>query len=733
MDWSRRSGSTLLLFLMLAGSAWSAPPEFTWINQFAGYPETLLRNAAPSANGFVGATGARTIPVPFRAPDGSLECHVLIRYENGQWSTTGDVGPSTPGGDSCAFLSGSVPFKDVTPFNTSICVGGDFTGLGPDDLNYFACYNAAGQWQQINGPGNGPNGSVEVLAFDGTFVYLGGSFTQVDNAMMPPTSARRIVRTSGLSWDTLDSDNVGTSNGVNSTVTAILPSVSFVYAGVGSGVRQWNPSANDKWTDLGSSNTLNPVRDIEINNTRVAATSSVSTLWGGLPAGSVSEYDAGTMEWSAVGSSSGVNTGFGALAVAQGFFHATGDFTGIDADARGIARLNASLEWEAVPDSDALGDTPSFTDLFRLGGEICGVQQGFGTNQLFFSRGVACNDGQRWRGLAQGINGQVLDIIRYNGAVVAGGEFSAAGDELTNFIAEYRNGDWAPLGGGLVFTGATGSNPGDVRAMAVYQGDLYVSGLFNQADGQDAFGLARWDGQNWSSVGEGLNFPNDPLLVWNDLLVVTGTTPSGLGPILTWDGNNLTEFQDLPGFRTPTAMAVYQGDLVAASVQGGVAVLERWNGSAWETFTDNLQRGLGSINTLLVRDNLLYAGGRFNGQVAVWDGTAWSDLGAGLEGTSFGVEDLVFAEDALIATGWFDSSDGTSLEKLAYFDGQQWYPLGPGLFAEFTGSSGLTLMIDGSTVYLGGLFQQAGNVWAENIGAFSIKLETIFESGFEAQ
>ena len=434
-----------------------------------------------------------------------------------------------------------------------------------------------------------------------------------------------------------------------------------------------------------------------------------------------------------MGSSSGINTGSGALAVAGGFFHATGDFTGIDPDARGIARLNASLEWEAVPDSDALGDFPSFTDLFQLGGEICGVQQGTGTNQLFFSRGISCNDGQRWRGLAQGINGQVNDIVKYNGAVVAGGQFSAAGDELVDFIAEYRNGEWAPLGGGLAFTNATGANPGDVRAMAVYQGDLYVSGLFNRAGGQEIFGLARWDGQNWSAVGEGLNFPGDVMLVWNDQLILTGTTPSNLGPILSWDGTNLTEFQDLPSTRQPTAMAVYQGDLVAANRPVAAAIVERWNGSAWETFTDNLQRGVGDINALLTRDNLLYAGGSFDGQVAVWDGSSWSDLGAGIDGTSFGVEDLVFAEDAIIATGWFDSSDGTSLEKLAYFDGQQWYPLGPGLFAEFTGSSGNTLMIDGSTVYLGGLFQQAGNVWAENIGAFTIKLETIFESGFETQ
>ena len=181
-------------------------------------------------------------------------------------------------------------------------------------------------------------------------------------------------------------------------------------------------------------------------------------------------------------------------------------------------------------------------------------------------------------------------------------------------------------------------------------------------------------------------------------------------------------------------MAVYQGALVAASLQGGAGQLHRWNGSAWETFTSNLGRGLGTIDALLTRDNLLYIGGSFNDAIAVWDGSDWSDVGAGLQGgISSDVQDLIFVDDAIVAIGNFESSDTTELQKLAYFDGQQWFPLGPGLHNDQSGDIGNTLMMDGSTVYVGGLFNQAGNVWSENIGAFTLRLETIFESGFEAE
>ena len=71
-----------------------------------------------------------------------------------------------------------------------------------------------------------------------------------------------------------------------------------------------------------------------------------------------------------------------------------------------------------------------------------------------------------------------------------------------------------------------------------------------------AFGIAAWNGQSWRSVGEGVNFPGKEMLVWKDRLIFTGTSISGKGPVLAWDGNSIEQLPVLP--RTPTALAVYR-------------------------------------------------------------------------------------------------------------------------------------------------------------------------------
>lgn len=741
-----RTVFVILLGTMAGNSlpASAAAPEFEWLSLFAGEPEQRLGAVAATSDGFVGAIAGST-PMPFRAANGSLECHTLMRYASGQWSSSGSI--PAPGPDNCGLLSGSVPIRDVAPFNSSICIGGDFLDIDGTDKDYFACHTIAGTWLQINGPGNGPNAPVRVLASDNLNVYLGGSFTSVNDAA-GSISARRIVRTDGVLWDPLYTDNAQTGEGVSSTVTGILLTASAVYAGVGSGVNRWVSGAADKWTALGSGNSGNPVNDIEINGTRVAAASSLSTTFGGWPAGAISEYDNGTMEWSAVGSSAGLNTGFGQLAIGQGFLVATGNFTAIDPDARGIARLNALGEWEAMDDAEALGfpSASSFTDLIQAPGlGLCATHQGGLPDPLIQTRRIACNDGVHWRGLAQGVEGDVLDLLRYQGELVAAGRFGAAGDALVNYIARWNGSRWDSLGGGLRFSAASGANPGDVRAVATFNGDLYAMGLFNLADGNAAPGLARWNGSQWSSVGEGINLPGSIMLVWDGQLILQGTTPSGLGPILRWNGSQLSEFADLPGGAIPTAMGLYQNSLVAAYRDGGSARLARWNGSQWEPFADTVAFGR-SINALAANGDDLYAGGTLvgssvNGQIDLvgrWDGTQWHPLGAGLgpdDGFST-VLDLLVVEGNLIATGSFEESGPDALRGLATWDGSAWFPLGAGLVASGATStgpgSGNTLLLEADRLYVGGTFKQSGSAWAENLGAVRLQLQAVFQSSFES-
>src|SRR5690625_784995 len=88
-------------------------------------------------------------------------------------------------------------------------------------------------------------------------------------------------------------------------------------------------------------------------------------------------------------------------------------------------------------------------------------------------------------------------------ALYAGGDFTHADTRRVDHIAKWDGKHWSRVGGGL-----NGSIEGS--SMLVYDDGsgpaLYVGGKFTAAGrGRvPANGIARWDGQKWSSLGEGV-------------------------------------------------------------------------------------------------------------------------------------------------------------------------------------------------------------------------------------
>jgi hypothetical protein len=103
-----------------------------------------------------------------------------------------------------------------------------------------------------------------------------------------------------------------------------------------------------------------------------------------------------------------------------------------------------------------------------------------------------------------GLSGTANDLIVIddgNGpALYAGGAFSWAGGQIVNRIAKWDGEQWSPLGEGI---------DGEVRALHVFDDGsrpaLYVGGQFTFAGGQFIPQIARWDGEKWSTVGEGVS------------------------------------------------------------------------------------------------------------------------------------------------------------------------------------------------------------------------------------
>lgn len=280
-------------------------------------------------------------------------------------------------------------------------------------------------------------------------------------------------------------------------------------------------------------------------------------------------------------------------------------------------------------------------------------------------------------------------------ALYATGIFTSGDGTPLNSIAKWNGATWSPLGLGIgnpatahLWTGWSLVTHDDGSGEA-----LYVGGRFFQASGVPALNIARWDGQGWSALGEGLEDIPFDLAVYDDgngpALYATGS-PFG---VQMWNGST---WQTLPGFNSVgRAMAVFDdggGDKLyvggAFDIDGQPANgIAAWDGTAWHALAGvNGIAGVGgdSIYTLATYDDgsgtKLYAGGGFQTAggiaspfLAAWTGSAWQAV-TGMP-VQEDVTELVVYDDGngpKLVVGLNILNDGSVV--LAW-DGQSWTEL----------------------------------------------------------
>lgn len=145
--------------------------------------------------------------------------------------------------------------------------------------------------------------------------------------------------------------------------------------------------------------------------------------------------------------------------------------------------------------------------------------------------GIAQWDGSAWSPLGSGIGGGLMGMHEvwalqvYNGKLVAGGYFSAAGRQPASAIAQWDGSSWSSLGAGLSGNLLGG---GAVGSMTLFDAQLAVAGCFDKAGDVAAEDVALWDGSSWSALDPGLESAVPGLQVafnvqaYGDALYVTG-------------------------------------------------------------------------------------------------------------------------------------------------------------------------------------------------------------------
>lgn len=345
-------------------------------------------------------------------------------------------------------------------------------------------------------------------------------------------------------------------------------------------------------------------------------------------------------------------------------------------------------------------------------------------------------------------------------ALYAAGTFSVAGDVSASRIAKFDGVSWSPLGEGI---------QGDVNALAVYNDGLgggpalYAGGAFSTAGGVSASNLAKWNGSAWSAVGGGANQEVLVLKTMFDLgapalqsLLVGGrfTSVGGVpaNRIAKRSGNTWSALGAGVGLGSPDRVAAIEVEVVTVTnvlvyvggrftQAGGVAAnnVARWNGSSWSALGAGLASDEG-VSALLRHDDgngfRIYAGGRFTlgvqGNIARWNGSAWSVVGNGVTGCWRTVHSLVQFNDelggglVLYAGGMFEVAGGMFASKIARWNGISWAPLGAGITGNCTGDGVYALApthLLGTDptprLFVGGIFSIAGGHVVRNVAQWS--------------
>ncbi|HVR36845.1 MAG TPA: Ig-like domain-containing protein, partial [Methylomirabilota bacterium] len=266
---------------------------------------------------------------------------------------------------------------------------------------------------------------------------------------------------------------------------------------------------------------------------------------------------------------------------------------------------------------------------------------------------VARWDGTQWWPLGDGLSGgSVRALAIFEGQLIAGGTFTTAGGSPVGYIAAFDGSNWSALGDGVSASSPSEQNP-PVRAMEVWDGKLVVGGAFDGAGGVMSSNVAVWDGIEWSSLGsDGGNGVDGPVRKFQvdaagDLAVggafrVAGGQSNAF--LARWDGTQWDTYGDGLYFNNNGGRVdrvLREGnDLYALGIfttddqpdPPTRYLLARWDGSAWH----NLPAMGGLVHDYTISGGEIYLaqkipGGGARSGIQRLEGETWKTLGMGLD------------------------------------------------------------------------------------------------------
>lgn len=307
--------------------------------------------------------------------------------------------------------------------------------------------------------------------------------------------------------------------------------------------------------------------------------------------------------------------------------------------------------------------------------------------------------------------------------------------ETIRYFVERMDGLWART---ITQPAAVAHANPRVEVIAIHPstGDVYLGGVFwNWNNIPEADYIVRWRAatDTWENVGNngvGTSPVNSTVLALYfapdnpDILYVGGNFTIGGGGVEDYIAQvdvRTDTWSDVGGVGVGTGMVrdivmghdgiLYVGGQFAAwNGDGNADNITSWDGAAW----NNLGAANSDVYSMVILQNgNLIAGGNFTtlngGAVAAnyvgeWDGTVWTALGVGTNGTVYAV--ALGPDGTLFLGGAFMTAGGGTVNRIASWNGASFSGLGGGLGAQCTDLS----IGDDGTLYAAGAFTTAGSL-----------------------
>lgn len=648
---------------------------------------------------------------------GPISTNNWIEVWNGsQWSTL-------PG-----LFTGSMPIFDALFVGSDLYVCGIFTRVDGVLMRGIARWNGQ-SWAAI-----GEVRGVGVrLATDGVNLFMGGSFTNVGGV-----AAINIARFDGQSWHSMGDGLGSTGSWQSEQITALLWRNGALYAGgafTNSGslplrnLARWNGT---QWEDVGGG-ASGPVFALSASGDDLYVGGNFQTVGAAVSARSIARWNGSAWFPLGTGLIASPSSG-GAPCLAIGILGNDVIVGGSFTNAGGLRAVRIA-RWDGSA-WFSMGQMNDLVERIEISGTNAYIGGLFTQADNYIVNHVTRWDGTRFHPLGRtgytegGVFPGVRALAAHNGRVYAGGSFTGVGRIQASRIACWDGTNWSALGSGV-----RGTNDGTgtaVDAVAVNSsGHVFAGGSFTNAGGVTARNIARWDGNNWFALGAGIPGPVSAIAVRGSDVFVGGnftmSTPSGTAfNLARWNGSSWANvqggtFAGMIGSFFVSTLTVHGSDLYiggsffAAPLGGPSSTnIVKYDGVQFVPLGNGVDN---TVSAIAIVGSDVYAGGRFTragnvtaSRIARWNGSAWSDVNGGLGGSgTFGVSAFAAIGADLYVGGSFTNAGGLPASRIAKWNGSAWSPLGSGTSRSFGSPNVFALASQGSDLYVGGIFEGAGN------------------------